>query len=242
MRILNIKTITALLAAAGIWAGASTSAFAALTLGVGAGGVAGDQILGEVIPSLSSSSLAFRDEAMVNNLLDMTLGQRTPRGTDPEYYRSTTPYGSLGDATLTGAVQAGSIGGMVPSGSQYISIQLPTTTTYQYLVSTYDGPNGGSEVWYIGNVAAGTDILIPRYAHPVPASGKDPASVWPQNLVQTTGQYQITTWTMFDPNAEPTINPSVVPEPTTMVAGAGALGLALLGIGRARRSSVVRIG
>jgi len=33
-----------------------------------------------------------------------------------------------------------------------------------------------------------------------------------------------------------------VPEPTTMVAGAGALGLALLGIGRARRTSVVRIG
>ena len=35
---------------------------------------------------------------------------------------------------------------------------------------------------------------------------------------------------------------AAVPEPTTMVAGAGALGLALLGIGRARRSSVVRIG
>jgi hypothetical protein len=34
----------------------------------------------------------------------------------------------------------------------------------------------------------------------------------------------------------------MVPEPTTMVAGAGALGLALLGVGRARRSSVVRIG
>jgi hypothetical protein len=34
----------------------------------------------------------------------------------------------------------------------------------------------------------------------------------------------------------------MVPETTTMVAGAGALGLALLGIGRARRSSVVRIG
>jgi len=33
-----------------------------------------------------------------------------------------------------------------------------------------------------------------------------------------------------------------VPEPTTMIAGAGALGLALLGMGRARRTSVVRIG
>jgi hypothetical protein len=39
-----------------------------------------------------------------------------------------------------------------------------------------------------------------------------------------------------------TLSYSPVPEPTTMVAGAGALGLALLGIGRARRSSVVRIG
>jgi hypothetical protein len=35
---------------------------------------------------------------------------------------------------------------------------------------------------------------------------------------------------------------TAVPEPTTMLAGAGALGLALLGIGRARRPSVVRIG
>jgi hypothetical protein len=35
---------------------------------------------------------------------------------------------------------------------------------------------------------------------------------------------------------------SAVPEPTTMIAGAGVLGLALLGIGRARSSRVVRIG
>jgi hypothetical protein len=34
---------------------------------------------------------------------------------------------------------------------------------------------------------------------------------------------------------------TAVPEPTTMIAGAGALGLALLGIGRGRRSSVIRV-
>jgi hypothetical protein len=49
-----------------------------------------------------------------------------------------------------------------------------------------------------------------------------------------------------NPNTDGTLSitlvPTAVPEPTTMVAGAGALGLALLGIGRARRSGVVRIG
>ncbi len=83
-------------------------------------------------------------------------------------------------------------------------------------MGAYDGPNGGAQVWYIGNVAAGTEIQIPRYAHPSPASagnGNDAGiNNWPQDLVQTPDQYQITTWTMY--------NPTPVPEPTTLVAGA----------------------
>jgi len=205
-----------LIAALAMGAGASSSAVAALTLGVGAGGVAGDQILGEVIPSdMSQPGLAARDQLMINTLVGMSPGARTSSGINPEYYRSTTSFGPLPNATLTDAWLKGGIGDMTPSGLNYISVQLPSTTTYQYLVGAYDGPNGGAEVWYIGNVVAGTEILIPRYAHPSPEStgngGSSGLNDWPQNLVAGTS-YQITTWTAF--------NPTPVPEPTTMVAGA----------------------
>lgn len=214
----TLRTIAGLVVASAIWIGASTSAHATLiTLAVGAGGSATDHILGEVIPPETSGGLSVRDEAMIDTLRVMGLGVRTAIGINPEYYRSTTAYGSLPDAIQTGHVEAGSIGAM-NALAQYISIQLSSTTTYQYLVGTYDGPNGGAEVWYIGNVAAGTEIQIPRYAHPVPASNGNGANSgindWPQNLVQTTDQYQITTWTMYNPTAVP------VPEPTTVLAGA----------------------
>jgi hypothetical protein len=218
----KIRKMTGLAIATAIWIGASTSAFASLTLTVGPGGVADppNYILGEVIPPLGSANgpngLADRDEAMIDALRVMELSKRTLSGSNPEYYRSATPYASLPDATQTGMMSAGSIGAMHPSGLQYISIQLPIDKTYQYLVGVWDNNNSGAEVWYIGNVAAGTEILIPRYAHPIPASSgngdNSGLNDWPQNLVQDDSQYQISTWTMF--------NPTVVPEPSTVIAGA----------------------
>jgi len=220
--------------AAAIGIGASTSAFAALTLTVGAGGNLtgpGIYILGEIIPAASASSgaggLATRDETMIDTLRLMGLGIRTATGINPEYYRSTTSFGILPDATQTGMMYGdktsqhpiiGADGLSLldhhGSTSQYVSITLPTTSTYQYLVGAYDGRNGGAEAWYIGNIAAGTQILIPRFARPSPAPGhhSDPAHTWPQNLVQDDDKYEITSWTMF--------NPTPVPEPTTMIAGA----------------------
>ena len=62
-------------------------------------------------------------------------------------------------------------------------------------------------------------------------------------VVQTGGtSYGDSTAYILDTGAASALILAPVPEPTTMIAGAGALGLALLGIGRARRSSVVRIG
>jgi hypothetical protein len=58
------------------------------------------------------------------------------------------------------------------------------------------------------------------------------------NLVNLTAKADLQA--LVSPSGQNYVVP--VPEPTTMVAGAGALGLALLGMGRARRPNVVRIG
>jgi hypothetical protein len=189
-----------LAAALAIGIGASTNACASLTLFVGPGGTVADRVLGEEVPQQFGGGLVVRDVNTVNALLGMSLGQRT--STD---YRSLANFGTLPVATTTGAVFAGGFGSMTLSGAQWISITLPTTTTFQYLVGAWDGPNGGVEVWNIAGVVGGTEILIPRYAQPVAVTGG-------MDLVQDTGQYQITTWSM--------LNPTPVPEPTTMFAGA----------------------
>jgi hypothetical protein len=82
-----------------------------------------------------------------------------------------------------------------------IQIQLPTTTTYKYLVVSWDGSNSGSEVYYIGNVPAGTLITVPEFV--LPNSSGDLA---------TGTKYDITSYTL--------LNPTAVPEPSTMIAGA----------------------
>ena len=221
---MNRKTIIGLLAAASLCVGAALSATAALTLAVGAGGSASDHILGEVIPTLNGQSggLDVRDALMINNLLAMDLGTRTADGVTPEYYRASTDYatlyGTLPAATSAGAVLAQGVGTSIgqahvySADPNYILIQLSSTTSYKYLVGAWDGKNSGVEVWYVGNVAPGTEILIPRYAYPVPDSGKDAGDVWPQNLVANFSgtAHELTSWGLYNP----------VPEPTTMIAGA----------------------
>jgi hypothetical protein len=179
-----------------------------ITLAVGAGGTTGDHILGEVFTTNDiQGGLLVRDEAAIDVLRLMALDTRT--GTAPQYYRSATSFGTLPDAVQTGAAHAGSIGDMTTSGT---GILITLNDTYMYLVGSYDGPHGGTEVWYIGDIAAGTTIEIPRNAEPV---GN------PRNLIESS-RYQITTWTAFNP----------VPD-----GGATAvlLGLAMLGLGFARR-------
>jgi hypothetical protein len=197
-----------------------------ITLGVGAGGTVGDHILGEVIPSLSSSSgdngLVARDLQMVNTLLGMGLGSRTANGVSPEYYRSTLNLGTLPPAVELGA-RSRSGEGITVAGTK-ATIILPGT--FQYLIAAYDGPNGGAEIWYIGDLAAGTQISIPRYAYPMEPfpNGNDPTDPYPQNLVDgaASAQYGITSWTAF--------NPSDVPDGglTALLLGLGVTGLGLI--------------
>ncbi len=81
-------------------------------------------------------------------------------------------------------------------------------------MGSYDGPNGGSELWYIGDLAAGTQIYIPFTAEPLGS---------PKNLVDS-NRYQATSWTAY--------NPTSVPDGGTTAA---LLGLAMAGLGFARR-------
>ena len=125
-----------------------------INLTVGAGGVAGDYILGEVFTRYDlSGGQAVVDAAAINGLLAVALGTRS--GADPEYYRSITNFGVLPAATSVGA-------GLY--GASDLSIVLPSV--FQYLIVGYDGQNGGSQVYYIGGLAAGDTINIVPMAYP----------------------------------------------------------------------------
>ena len=178
-----------------------------VTLTVGAGGTATDRIIGEVFTTNDlSGGLDVRDAAAVNALIDLAPGTRT--GSAPEYYRSTTNFGALPDATTVGAVHNDSIADNLVT---YVSITL--TQGFTYLIGSYDGPNGGSEVWYIGGLVAGDVINIPRYAEPTGS---------PRNLVQSS-RYLMTSYNLLNPT------PSVPDGGTTAVLlGMGILGLQFL--------------
>lgn len=105
--------------------------------------------LGQVlfgIPSGDADRLSY-----VNHLIGMALnstdtfnGQTFNRsGADPAG-------GNYPPATLTGHVNG--------TGT---SIDLGAGGTYLYLFAKYDGPNAGSEVWYVGNLSG--IITIPAF-------------------------------------------------------------------------------
>jgi hypothetical protein len=97
------------------------------------------------IPSGDSDRLTY-----VNHLVGMALGT-TDTADGQTFTRSTNDFGSLAPAVLTGFVDGTST-----------SINLGTSGTYLYLFAKYDGPNYGSEVWYVGDLS-GT-ITIPDSA------------------------------------------------------------------------------
>lgn len=72
-------------------------------LNVGAGGVAGALIIGEIFTTNDiAGGLAVRDAAAINALIDVPLGNRV--GIAPEYYRSTANFGALPDASVEGTL------------------------------------------------------------------------------------------------------------------------------------------
>ena len=108
------------------------------------------------IPSGDSDRLTY-----VNHLIGMALGT-TDTADGQTYTRSNNDFGPLAPATLTGHVNGTST-----------SINLGAGGTYVYLFAKYDGPNYGSEVWYVGDLSG--IITIPA----------------------TAGGYGLSGWTLF---------------------------------------------
>ena len=84
-------------------------------------------------------------------------------------------------------------------------------------MASYDGPNGGTIVYNISSLPAGTVIEIPRYAQPSPPLD----GVTGRALIQDEGQYQMTGWTLLNPTQQQ------VPDGGSAIA---LLAMALIGI------------
>src|SRR6266567_7425392 len=113
------------------------------------------------IPSGDSDRLTY-----VNHLVGMTLGT-SDKADGQTYFRSNNSFSPLPQAVLGGLVNGTST-----------TINLGTQGTYTYLFAKYDGPNYGSEVWYVGDLSG--KITIPA----------------------TAGGYGLSGWTLFGPGGQ----------------------------------------
>jgi len=137
------------------------------------------------IPSGDSDRLTY-----VNHLIGMTPG--TSNMADGQtYFRSNNSFSPMPQAVL---------GGLADGGPTDTTIDIGTGL-YSYLFAKYDGPNYGSEVWYVGNLSG--MITIPGSA----------------------GGYGLSGWTLFGPGGTPGVPDGGT---TVMLLGAalGALGMA----------------
>jgi hypothetical protein len=139
--------------------------------------------------------------AYVNAMIGLTLGDSTHviypgKGHDNLVTRSSNDFGPLPGPAVLGL-----------NGST-TTIDLGSGL-YSYLFAKYDGPNGGVEVWYVGNLSG--NITIPSFGFGPPG----------------TTQYGLSGWTLFGPGTPPG-----VPDGGTTVM---LLGTALGALGMARR-------
>jgi hypothetical protein len=112
------------------------------------------------IPSGDSDRLTY-----VNHLVGMTPGT-SDKADGQTYFRSGNSFGPLPQAVLAGVVDGTST-----------TINLGAQGTFTYLFAKYDGPNYGSEVWYVGDLSG--KITIPA----------------------TAGGYALSGWTLFGTGA-----------------------------------------
>jgi len=135
------------------------------------------------IPSGDADRLNY-----VNHLIGMALGSED-NAFGQHFTRSNNAFGQLTQAVLAGHVNGTST-----------SINLGAGGLYTYLFAKYDGPNYGSEVWYVGDLSGIIEI---------------PA---------TAGGYGLSGWTLFGTGVPGVPDGGI----TAMLLGTalGALGLA----------------
>jgi len=135
------------------------------------------------IPSGDADRLNY-----VNHLIGMALGSEDD-AFGQHFTRSNNAFGQLPQAVLAGHVNGTST-----------SINLGAGGLYTYLFAKYDGPNYGSEVWYVGDLSGIIEI---------------PA---------TAGGYGLSGWTLFGTGVPGVPDGGI----TAMLLGTalGALGLA----------------
>jgi len=90
-----------------------------------------------------------------NHLIGMALGT-SDKADGQTYFRSNNSFSPLPTAVVGNPTVT------TPNPTALISINLGAGGLYTYLFAKYDGPNYGSEVWYVGDLS-GT-ITIPGFA------------------------------------------------------------------------------
>ena len=122
-------------------------------------------------------------ENYVNHLIDMALGS-SDSFSGQDFTRSNNDFGPLADAEFN-------------SNGTSLSIDV---TGFDYLFAKYDGPNYGSEVWYVGDLSGVIDI---------PQKG---------------GKYALSGWTLFTGSGDNVPDAGA----TASLLGVALMGLALL--------------
>ncbi len=173
-------------------------------------------LIGTVIPGITGqggNGQADRDALMTNVLLGMVHGAQAGtwgNNNDPLYSR-TTNGANPGGWTLATATNAG-LSGTVADGPLTLTITL--TGSFRYLAVTWDGQNAGVAVFDVSSLQAGDTIVLSRYAQPDAGTHGD--------LLQDTGQYLMTHWTLLNPTSAPDGGTTVM----LLGAALGALGMA----------------
>ena len=140
-------------------------------------------------------------------------------------------YAALGNAPLAPA------GPM--SSTSVINIEKLWAAYFTEAAANSDGT--GLEAAAL-QVAIWEQVALGNGGYTVTVSGNAPVTTLAKTMTDSLGNLtaQADLQALVSPSGQNYVVP--VPEPTTMIAGAGALGLALLGMGRSRCPRVVRIG
>jgi hypothetical protein len=163
--------------------------------------------LGSVIAGIPAGDSDVTD--YVNAMIGLSLGGSTivtKSGHDNTVTRSMNSFSPLDTAVLGPRVTYGNI------ESSTVTIHLGASG-YEYLLAKYDGPNYGTEVWYINGLSG--DITIPSHG----------------------GQYGISGSTLFTPGT-----PTGVPDGGSTVALLGLAALGLVAVSRRLPKTCVQEG